>query len=569
MPNEGVQYTISIKDLAGSKLDKIALAASKAETSIKSLQSSFSSLSGTISEVNKLTNSYNQLAQAITSANQKQSAPSFRGQRQAGGVSAGRGSSGGQFRTGGSSGMFGMGAGSSLKSVLGLGIAGYGIGELASGAANTTQTVAEYQRMEKAITISSDNIGQAEVSLAWIKTLSKDYGLPLKETTEGFKMWQGAIMGTTLSSTKAREVFGKFAKTFSVMGLDADRAKLGFMALGQMMSKGKISAEELNQQLSEHLPGATAHLAQSLGVTTSQLYKMMKAGELLSTDVLPKLADHYEKLFGADAAKSAETLSGKINTLANSFQNLKLAVGNSSEGGMSDFLTWSSNVLNAIATGFKSQEQVSSEYGANTSQRWLSGLEEMYTKKGSRLKKQGKSRVEIEEILYNDIEARKSKINRSALTQESKFLGGSYKEQYGNKFVPLGRSGSNLFMKDAEIDAYNNKNEDAKKHAEIVQGMYKTAKALDAGKIVKGLFAPQPVDLASSSGSSSKGSSSSGGRVREQQLTHINITVGNLVEMKLSGVNANEVVEAVKREVPKALLTTLNDANIIMTQRQR
>ena len=133
--------------------------------------------------------------------------------------------------------------------------------------------------------------------------------------------------------------------------------------------------------------------------------------------------------------------------------------------------------------------------------------------------------------------------------------------------MPFEKTASDIFKSDAEIGTYNRKNEAAKKHAELVQALYKTAAALDSEKLLNQVF--KPSTSGGGGGVDSSGMPKVGGSLSEKKVTHINIEVGRLVEMILNGVNAKEVVDAVKREVPKALLTVLNDANIIMTQNQR
>ncbi|MGK3946884.1 tape measure protein, partial [Streptomyces caeruleatus] len=78
-----------------------------------------------------------------------------------------------------------------------------------------------------------------------IKDMSQKYGLPLAEMTQGFKTFQGAMMGTEFESDQVRKMFGQVSKGVVAMGLTADDASGVFLALGQMMSKGKVTAEEL------------------------------------------------------------------------------------------------------------------------------------------------------------------------------------------------------------------------------------------------------------------------------------------------------------------------------------
>src|SRR6056297_815356 len=93
-------------------------------------------------------------------------------------------------------------------------------------------------------------------------------------------------------------------------------------ALQQMMSKGKVSAEELRQQLGERMPGSIQIMASSLGVTTQELFKMMENGELLSDEVLPKFGRELQKVFGGEASEQAEKIAASIQRLQTAFFEL-------------------------------------------------------------------------------------------------------------------------------------------------------------------------------------------------------------------------------------------------------
>ena len=61
------------------------------------------------------------------------------------------------------------------------------------------------------------------------------------------------------------------------MHLSAYESEGAFKALEQMLSKGKVSAEELRGQLGERIPGAFQIAARAMGMTTSELDKFMSS----------------------------------------------------------------------------------------------------------------------------------------------------------------------------------------------------------------------------------------------------------------------------------------------------
>ena len=79
---------------------------------------------------------------------------------------------------------------------------------------------------------------------------------------------------------------GKFlegiAARTQTLGLNTEQTGRFMEAFAQVLSKGKLQSEELNQQISE-LDGAfRAQLAKSLDVTTQELEKMIQQGKITS-----------------------------------------------------------------------------------------------------------------------------------------------------------------------------------------------------------------------------------------------------------------------------------------------
>ena len=78
------------------------------------------------------------------------------------------------------------------------------------------------------------------------------------------------------------------------------------MALGQMVSKGNVSMEELRQQLGERLPGAYSIAARAMGVTEQQLGKLLETGQVVSADLLPKFAAQLQRDMGDAPERAAQ-----------------------------------------------------------------------------------------------------------------------------------------------------------------------------------------------------------------------------------------------------------------------
>ena len=152
-------------------------------------------------------------------------------------------------------------------------------------------------------------------------------GLDLQTAAASFTKFSGAARGTKLEGQGVRDIFEGVGMAATVMHLSADEADGTFRALQQMMSKGKVSAEELNGQLGERLPGALGIAARAMNMTQGELMRFMQDGKLMSEEFLPKFADQLKTEFagGVDAAR--ESLTANLNRMKTSFTDLALTVG--------------------------------------------------------------------------------------------------------------------------------------------------------------------------------------------------------------------------------------------------
>lgn len=165
-----------------------------------------------------------------------------------------------------------------------------------------------------------------EIELAqtqeWLKQITNAFGAELVSTTERYIKFRAASMQAGLSAKETQKIFGTMTKAAGVLGLKTDELRGIYLALEQMISKGKITTEELRRQLGERLPGAMDIMADSLGITTAKLDDMMKKGLVISKDVLPLFAEQVEKAYGIENVEKVETLVAAQIRLENSWIDL-------------------------------------------------------------------------------------------------------------------------------------------------------------------------------------------------------------------------------------------------------
>ena len=129
----------------------------------------------------------------------------------------------------------------------------------------------------------------------------------------------GKENGLDLQTSKY--IYEQFSGLGQLMGADAETQKGITKALSDMLSKSTIQAEELKGQLGDRLPQAMALFSKAMGVSNSELLKMMKDGELLASDVLPKVADVIKNQYGAAMEKMYDTIPANQARLNTAFKD--------------------------------------------------------------------------------------------------------------------------------------------------------------------------------------------------------------------------------------------------------
>lgn len=199
-------------------------------------------------------------------------------------------------------------------------------GVIAGGRAVLDAAIAN-ERLMNTLTVGVGNVQAATREYAFLRQESDRLGLQFITTADQYAKLAAASKGTQLEGQATRDIFVAIAQASTVLGLSADQAGGALLAIQQMISKGKVSAEELRGQLGERLPGAFQIVARAIGVTTAELDKMLESGKLTAEVLLPAFAVELNKTFGAQSQESARGLNAQLNRLDNSLNDLKLSVG--------------------------------------------------------------------------------------------------------------------------------------------------------------------------------------------------------------------------------------------------
>ena len=205
----------------------------------------------------------------------------------------------------------------------------YGVKEGLSAVLRTTQ---EFQAVRQRLDYAFGGIEEGGKQLDYVRNISNQLGLEVLGAAKGYGSLASATKELNLTHQQTQQIFSGVAHAAAAMHLSADDANGVFLALSQIAGKGKVSMEELRQQLGERLTPAMGIAAKSMGVTTGELEKMIETG-ISAEDFLPKFGAALEEVFAGEAAANANTLSGQINILNNQFREMLNGFG---EGGIAD-----------------------------------------------------------------------------------------------------------------------------------------------------------------------------------------------------------------------------------------
>jgi len=206
-------------------------------------------------------------------------------------------------------------------------VAGFSVGAVIAFTKEIAQAGIQAEKLQMQFKAVAGSNAAAAREMSYIRNVSNQLGLDFQTSATAYAKFLASTRNTSIEGDSARKVFEGVSKAVTAMGLSAEESNGIFLALSQMMSKGKVSAEELNGQLGERLPGALKLAADGMGITTAELMKQMQEGKIMSADLLPKLAAELEKTYGKAAEEAARKGQAGINRFNNEVRSTAQAIG--------------------------------------------------------------------------------------------------------------------------------------------------------------------------------------------------------------------------------------------------
>ena len=190
-------------------------------------------------------------------------------------------------------------------------VGGAAVGNVRKQAGALAETVASFNRYKIALAGVSADQKDFNESINAAKGFSEQFVVPLDKTIEQYTKLKASVTGAGLGTEETNKAFEALSAAVLATGGNTEDLSSALRATSQVFSKGKVSAEELRQQIGERLPGAFTIFADSMGITTQQLDKLLEDGEVTLKDFVGFTEELISRFSGTSAElASAPELAG-------------------------------------------------------------------------------------------------------------------------------------------------------------------------------------------------------------------------------------------------------------------
>lgn len=211
--------------------------------------------------------------------------------------------------------------------------AAFAVSSIVSFGEEVIKLLAKLELLESRLGFIYGGTGAGNAAFLRLSSSIKELGLEYEETLEQATSFSIAAQQAGYTTTQVEKMFISFASSLRAAGSSSLQVQRSFYALQQMMSKGVVSAEELNRQMGESLPGAAMlmfkaykNLHPELVKNFEDFRKLQKEGKILSAEVLPEFIKVLEEEFGPALEGKRNSLSARLNRLSQAYSEFKASL---------------------------------------------------------------------------------------------------------------------------------------------------------------------------------------------------------------------------------------------------
>ena len=227
----------------------------------------------------------------------------------------------------------------------------------------------EMESMQIKLLMGTGSKSLAAEEYSYIKKRAQETGTDI--STMGALYGQLSMTGKDvgMSQKQLRKVFEDTTTMEIGFGLTPEQQKYANKAIGQMMSKQSVNAEDFKQQLSEHAPGLMGLLATSMGLPQGKegqkiLTEKMKKGQI-GIDELFKFLDLAAKRAKESGAYGLAITSKQAaeTRMRSSYKDFALAFGGTYDSNIKGIFQGLADTLGELTSALNASEKQQKETG--------------------------------------------------------------------------------------------------------------------------------------------------------------------------------------------------------------
>ena len=183
------------------------------------------------------------------------------------------------------------------------------------GVRSFVETVREVDLIQRSI------VGLTKSTQDWnyIQQQALRTGTRIKDVAKGYRNFYAAASMAGFEKTSIQGMYGDVLTATRSIGASPQQTAGALLALEQMISKGKVSMEELRRQLGNALPGAFEIGAKAMKMTTAEFNDFVATGKLASTEFVPKFIAQLKKEYVGGFENATKSMDYALNNLSTSW----------------------------------------------------------------------------------------------------------------------------------------------------------------------------------------------------------------------------------------------------------
>lgn len=197
--------------------------------------------------------------------------------------------------------------------------------------------------------VFQQNTARVSAEMEFLRSQANRLGIEFGTLAQEYAAFAFAANEAGFVNNETRRVFLSLTEAGRVFNLTTEQSAGIFRALTQIMSKGKVQAEELRGQLGDRLSGAFQIMAAALGVTNGQLDEMLERGEIVAnSDTLLRFSDEMDSRFGPQMTQALQSVNTEIGRWQNNMFEAQRVIGEAGfiaafVAGLREMNTWLSS----------------------------------------------------------------------------------------------------------------------------------------------------------------------------------------------------------------------------------